>query len=133
MNQSIQERIAQLNNLNASLNASLQNPMYQTPNSLYQPQQPVYDEKTIQQMVHNEILKLFPAQQPEPVKPPLTEYQQMMKEINDLASAVLTPEDLQFLNSPDMIKCVPVFLKSTRGKEAMALLMTEYRSYIEGK
>jgi hypothetical protein len=95
-----------------------------------------FNDEQIKNLVRQEISAMFPQvnQTEQEIKPvQLTPHEQMIKEINDLATAVLAPEDLTFLNSPDMIKCVPVFLKSTRGKEAVALLMNEYKSYIEGK
>ena len=52
----------------------------------------------------------------------------LKKQINDLASSVLAPEDLKFLTDPEILKGVPLFLKSSRGKEAMSLLMGEYRN-----
>lgn len=87
----------------------------------------------IQFMVQQEIAKYIPqAKLPEP-EVPLTEHQKMIKEINDLAASVLSAEDLSWLSDSTVLKGVPLFLKSVRGKEAFSLLLSEYRSYVEGK
>jgi hypothetical protein len=52
-------------------------------------------------------------------------------DINDLASAILSPEDLQFISNPEIIKGMPLFLKSSKGKEAMALIVSEFKKYVE--
>ena len=97
-----------------------------------QHQPPLSQEEQIRNLIKQELNTLLPGQIQEPLTP-LSEHQQMLKQIDDLAQAVLTPDDIQFLNSPDMIKCFPVFLKSNKGKEAATLLIQEYRTFVEGK
>lgn len=116
---------AQLNNLkNLQSNVPQFNPT--------QPLPPSYEEQ-IQKLIQKELSKYIP-EVPAPVQDvPLDPRQQLEKQINDLASAVLAPEDLKFLTDPEILKGVPLFLKSNRGKEAISLLMGEYRNYVEGK
>ena len=93
---------------------------------------PSYEEQ-IQKLIQKELSKYIP-EVPAPVQDvPLDPRQQLEKQINDLASAVLAPEDLKFLTDPEILKGVPLFLKSNRGKEAISLLMGEYRNYVDGK
>ncbi len=93
------------------------------------------DMEQIRNLVRQEMNSMFPQNIPaqEIQQTPLSPQEQLMKDINDLASSILSPDDLKFMNNPDMVKCVPVFLKTERGKQAVSLLMEEYRSYIEGK
>jgi hypothetical protein len=88
-------------------------------------------EQQIQQMVQKELSKYLPEVKVQEPEKPLTENQRMIKDINDLASAILTPEDLQFISNPEIIKGMPLFLKSSKGREAMALLVSEFRKYVE--
>ena len=99
--------------------------------SINQVPQPVSLEEQIQQAVRTELAKYIPEASPPPT--PLDPRAQLEKEINDLASSVLDPEDLKWLCDPVVLKGVPLFLKSTRGKEAFALMMNEYRGYVDGK
>jgi hypothetical protein len=87
-------------------------------------------EDQIQRAVRAELAKYIPEASP-PV--PLDPRAQLEKEINDLAASVLSPEDLKWLGDPVILKGVPLFLKSTRGKDAFSLLLSEYRGYVEGK
>jgi hypothetical protein len=87
-------------------------------------------EEQIQRAVRTELAKYIPEATP-PV--PLDPRAQLEKEINDLAASVLSPEDLKWLGDPVILKGVPLFLKSTRGKDAFTLLLSEYRGYVEGK
>lgn len=120
---------AQLNNLK-SLQSNI--PQYNQPNNPPAPLPPTYEEQ-IQRIVQKELSKYIPDV-PAPVQEiPLDPRQQLEKQINDLASSVLAPEDLKFLTDPEILKGVPLFLKSSRGKEAMSLLMGEYRNYVDGK
>jgi hypothetical protein len=120
---------AQLNNLK-SLQSNI--PQYNQPNNSPAPLPPTYEEQ-IQRIVQKELSKYIPDV-PAPVQEvPLDPRQQLEKQINDLASSVLAPEDLKFLTDPEILKGVPLFLKSSRGKEAISLLMGEYRNYVEGK
>jgi hypothetical protein len=119
---------AQLNNLK-SLQSSVPQFNPTQPNA---PLPPSYEEQ-IQKLIQKELSKYIP-EVPAPVpETPLDPRQQLEKQINDLASAVLAPDDLKFLTDPEILKGVPLFLKSNRGKEAISLLMGEYRNYVEGK
>jgi len=119
---------AQLNNLK-SLQSSV--PQF-NPTQSNAPLPPSYEEQ-IQKLIQKELSKYIP-EVPAPVQETqLDPRQQLEKQINDLASAVLAPEDLKFLTDPEILKGVPLFLKSNRGKEAISLLMGEYRNYVEGK
>jgi hypothetical protein len=118
---------AQLNNLK-SLQSSVPQFNPTQPNA---PLPPSYEEQ-IQKLIQKELSKYIP-EVPAPVQEtPLDPRQQLEKQINDLASAVLAPDDLKFLTDPEILKGVPLFLKSNRGKEAISLLMGEYRNYVEG-
>jgi len=119
---------AQLNNLK-SLQSSV--PQF-NPTQSNAPLPPSYEEQ-IQKLIQKELSKYIP-EVPAPVQETqLDPRQQLEKQINDLASVVLAPEDLKFLTDPEILKGVPLFLKSNRGKEAISLLMGEYRNYVEGK
>lgn len=119
----------QLNNLKNLQTAA---PQYNQPYAPNTPLPPTYEEQ-IQKIVQRELSKYIPDV-PAPVQEtPLDPRQQLEKQINDLASSVLAPEDLKFLTDPEILKGVPLFLKSSRGKEAMSLLMSEYRNYVDGK
>lgn len=114
---------AQLNNLK---NLQTNIPQYNQPTAQN-------FEEQIQKIVQKELSKYIP-EVPVPVQEtPLDPRQQLEKQINDLATAVLSPEDLKFLTDPEILKGVPLFLKSNRGKEAISLLMGEYKNYVEGK
>ena len=93
---------------------------------------PSYEDQ-IQKLIQKELSKYIPDVPPPVQEIPLDPRQQLEKQINDLASAVLDTEDLKFLTDPEILKGVPLFLKSNRGKEAISLLMGEYRNYVEGK
>lgn len=118
----------QLNNLK---NLQTAVPQYNVPQNTQQPI-PNFEDQ-VQRIVQRELSKYIPDV-PAPVQEiPLDPRQQLEKQINDLASSVLAPEDLKFLTDPEILKGVPLFLKSSRGKEAMSLLMSEYRNYVDGK
>ena len=118
----------QLNNLK---NLQTAVPQYNVP-QYNQPTIPNFEDQ-VQRIVQKELSKYIPDV-PAPVQEtPLDPRQQLEKQINDLASSVLAPEDLKFLTDPEILKGVPLFLKSSRGKEAMSLLMGEYRNYVDGK
>jgi hypothetical protein len=118
----------QLNNLKNLQTAA---PQYNVP-QYNQPTIPNFEDQ-VQKIVQRELSKYIPDV-PAPVQEtPLDPRQQLEKQINDLASSVLAPEDLKFLTDPEILKGVPLFLKSSRGKEAMSLLMGEYRNYVDGK
>lgn len=118
----------QLNNLK---NLQTAVPQYNVPQNTQQPI-PNFEDQ-VQRIVQRELSKYIPDV-PAPVQEiPLDPRQQLEKQINDLASSVLSPEDLKFLTDPEILKGVPLFLKSSRGKEAMSLLMGEYRNYVDGK
>lgn len=118
----------QLNNLK---NLQTAVPQYNVPQNTQQPI-PNFEDQ-VQRIVQRELSKYIPDV-PAPVQEiPLDPRQQLEKQINDLASSVLAPEDLKFLTDPEILKGVPLFLKSSRGKEAMSLLMGEYRNYVDGK
>lgn len=87
----------------------------------------------IQQMVQQEISKYIPTVKPLEPEKPLSDYEKLMKNINDLASATLSDEHQKFLMNDEILRCVPVFLKSVKGKEALGLLMNEFQSYINGQ
>jgi hypothetical protein len=121
---------AQLNNLK-SLQSSV--PQFNANQPYDNSQLPPSYEEQIQKLIQKELSKYIPDV-PAPVQEvPLDPRQQLEKQINDLASAVLAPDDLKFLTDPEILKGVPLFLKSNRGKEAISLLMGEYRNYVEGK
>ena len=125
--------VTQLDDLQSKINALKQQ---QLGSYNFQPNNPLISNITpeqIQLMVQQEIAKYIPqAKLPEP-EVPLTDHEKMIKEINDLAASVLSTEDLNWLSDSTVLKGIPLFLKSARGKEAFSLLLSEYRSYVEGK
>ena len=133
MNNLYQPQIDNLNSQIQRLEQLKQQSNNFIPNNQPIPQQ-VSQEDMIRNLIRQELNQFIPTNTKieTPVQP-LTEYQQMLKQVDELANAVLSQDDIKFLNSPDMIKCFPVFLKSNKGKEAAALMLQEYRSYIEGK
>lgn len=109
-----------------------------------QPQYPLQDQ--IQQIVQQELAKYMPQKveqqftQPQPLpqpieqKPIVTDPIETLKaQVMDLLSAVLVPDDLQMLGNPELLRGIPLFLKSKKGRDAMALLFNEYRTYITGE
>jgi hypothetical protein len=60
----------------------------------------------------------------------LTPHQQLLSTIGDFLTQILPPEQVKFLSDPVIVQGVPMFLKSTKGKEAVSMLVDEYQSYV---
>jgi hypothetical protein len=107
----------------------------QPPYGNYPPQQPpVNYQEIIQKTVQDEIQKLLNTQvkpqEQTPVAPPMSELE---KQINDFAASVLTPDQMKWLSDPVIASHIPIFFKSVKGKEAIAFLVDEYKTYVDGK
>jgi hypothetical protein len=91
-------------------------------------------QEMVQKSVQEELQKILNTQQPstpvEQPKPPVSELEQ---KINEFAASVLNPEQLKWLSDPVIASHIPIFFKSTKGKEAMSFLVEEYKTYVDGK
>lgn len=97
------------------------------------PTQSLSIQEQIQQAVQQELAKYIPQAKPAEPEVPLTPQQLMEKEINELANSVLTKEQVTWISDPVVFKGIPLFLKSKRGKEAISLLLEEYKTYVDGE
>lgn len=96
-------------------------------------------QEIIQKTVQEELSKLLTTQIPalnQPVPQPVapaTPTSALEKQINDFAVTVLSPEQLSWISNPAVVSCAPMFFKTTKGKDALQLLVEEFKSYVEGK
>lgn len=92
--------------------------------------------KTIQNEIPKQLAALGLTQQSNPEPTPITSPEQMQTaleaKINQFASQVLTKEHFEWLTDPQIFASIPLFLKTQKGKDAIGMLVDEYKSYIDG-
>jgi hypothetical protein len=124
----------QINNLENQL-VILKQQLVQT--SPYQSQQsllPTDLDSLIQKTIQDEIKKLIPVQPTqqvsESIPTPVTPATTMEQEINKLVAEILSPEQLTWISKPEIFNGIPLFLKTTKGREAISFLIDEYKTHL---
>jgi hypothetical protein len=94
--------------------------------------------KTLQNEIPKQLAALGitpPSIETEPA--PINSMEQLQTtietKINQFASQVLNKEQFEWLTDPQIFASIPLFLKTQKGKDAIGLLVDDYKSYIEGK
>ena len=134
----LQQQLDILKQQQAASAALQQQPQFFPNQQPAQPQNINYQE-IIQKTVQDELAKLLTTQIPalnQPVPQPVaptTPTSALEKQINDFAVTVLSPEQLSWISNPAVVSCAPMFFKTTKGKDALQLLVEEFKSYVEGK
>jgi hypothetical protein len=130
----LQQQINNLENQLVILKQQLsQASPYQTP-QVSQSLLPSDLDSLIQKTIQDEIKKLIPVQPTpqvsEPSPTPVTPATTMEQEINKLVAELLSPEQLTWISKPEIFNGIPLFLKTTKGREAISFLIDEYKTHL---
>lgn len=78
-------------------------------------------------LTRTEQVKEQAATQPKPLTPEAL----LEKKINDFAINILTTEQLEWVSNPTIFSGIPLFLTSNKGKELMAMMIDEYKVFLD--
>lgn len=92
-------------------------------------------ESMVQKAIQEEFAKLLPQPQITPqvqqqTTPVPMQTSTIEQEINKLAAEIVSPDQLQWLSKPEIFNGIPLFLKTKKGKEAVNMLIEEYKTHL---